>query len=130
MASWSNTIVLIKYILILFELQFAWAGPHHLPAADDHPPSICEFNHNRTETENHFLNILVKDNAPFAFYDNIDNTFKGIEISLVEVMAKRLNMIPLFMPDQQGEPGDCNRRYKLCLNSRLWQYYLPSYNII
>lgn len=119
MASRSNTIVFIKYILILLKLQFAWAEPHHLPPANDH--TICKFNHNKNKTENRFLNILVKDNAPFAFYDNTDNTFKGIEISLVEVMAKRFNMIPLFKLDEQGESGDCNRRYKLRINTRLWR---------
>lgn len=66
--------------------------------------SIVNFSPNKpliseNSSEQSTLTVLVKNNAPFALFDPGENTFKGLEISLIETIAKRLNLTPLFIED-------------------------------
>lgn len=62
-----------------------------------------EINLEEAQNETSSLIIFVEINAPFAYYDDQKGIYRGIEIYLVESIAKRLHLDIVFISDREND---------------------------
>lgn len=98
----SSSILLFFLNFILF---FRPVATNFTSVAQNSPRS-CLFERIRNVAFNHTLTVFIENNVPFAFYNEQLNIYKGIEISLIEAMAKHLKLQTVYASVRNTDEED------------------------